>query len=395
MKKSWIWLIAFLLLLPNIVMAKEREDVTLYLFHSSTCPHCKAEIAFLNEIQDEYEYLHVELHEVNKETDLVDKVRKEMGIDNSYVPLTVIGSETLIGFSDDIENQIKDALDAYSKNDHCDVVSLIKQGKDIKKCNEQNKLVYSGSNLRTLPILGTIDIKETSLPLISVILGLVDGFNPCAMWVLIFLITMLFDMKNRKKMWILGLTFLISSALIYLSFMLAWLGVISSVTQSWFRYIIALVALIAGIINLISFIKSLNKDTGCQVVNSDKRKKLMNKIKKITHEKSFILAMIGMVVLAFSVNLVELACSAGIPVLFTQILSMNQLHMIQYILYFSMYILFFLIDDIIVFAIAMITLKITGISNKYTKYSHLIGGIIMLLIGLMMIFKPEWIMFNF
>ena len=99
--------------------------------------------------------------------------------------------------------------------------------------------------------------------------------------------------------------------------------------------------------------------------------------------------------LAVSINFVELACSAGLPLLFTQILALNKLSIPLYILYMGLYMLAYLLDDIIVFVIAMVTMKLTGITNKYNKYSHLIGGIIMLIIGILMILKPEWIMMNF
>ena len=99
--------------------------------------------------------------------------------------------------------------------------------------------------------------------------------------------------------------------------------------------------------------------------------------------------------LAVSVNLVELACSAGLPAMFVEILSLNNLKSFEYSMYMLLYIIMFMIDDIVVFIIAMTTLKVTGISNKYTKYSHLVGGIIMILIGILMIFKVDWLMFNF
>ena len=99
--------------------------------------------------------------------------------------------------------------------------------------------------------------------------------------------------------------------------------------------------------------------------------------------------------LDFSVNLIELLCSLGIPVMFTNVLAMNDLSTLEYVIYIGLYLLFFLIDDILIFVIAMKTLKIKGISNKYTKYSHLIGGIIMVLLGILMVIKPEWLMFNF
>ena len=81
--------------------------------------------------------------------------------------------------------------------------------------------------------------------------------------------------------------------------------------------------------------------------------------------------------------------------MFTEILAYNNITGIKNILYIILYIIFFLLDDLIVFFIAMKTLKITALSNKYSKYSHLIGGILMLIIGILMIIKPEWLMFNF
>ena len=228
------------------------------------------------------------------------------------------------------------------------------------------------------------------------VLGFVDGFNPCAMWILIFLITMLFNMKDRKKMWILGLTFIITSGFVYLLFMLTWLNLASFISKiAFIRLAVALVALIVGIVNLSKYANSLNKkDEGCDVVDKKERKKIMTQITKITTEKKFILAIIGIMVLAASVNIIELMCSIGIPLLFTQILAMNDLNTAQYALYMGIYILFFLIDDIIVFVISMVTLNVTGISTKYTKYSHLIGGLIMLVIGILLIIKPEILMFN-
>ena len=105
--------------------------------------------------------------------------------------------------------------------------------------------------------------------------------------------------------------------------------------------------------------------------------------------------MIGIIGLAISVNIIELACSSGFPAIYTQVLVLNNLSSIEYFLYILLYIVFFLFDDILVFAIAMKTLQVTGISTKYNKLSHLIGGILMIIMGILLFFKPEWLMFNF
>lgn len=247
-----------------------------------------------------------------------------------------------------------------------------------------------------IPLLGEVDAKTVSLPIVASVIGLVDGFNPCAMWILVFLISMLFTMKDKKKMWILGSAFILTSGLVYLLFMVSWLNVSMFLSKiAIIRLLISVFAIIFGMTNIYRFTSSLNKDVGCDVTNTKQRNKIITKIRKIVSEKSLWLALIGIVFLAASVNLLELICSLGLPVVFTQILEINAPSMIEYIVYFGLYILFFLIDDILVFVIAMKTLSIKGISNKYTKYSHLIGGIIMVLIGLLMVLKPEWLMFNF
>ena len=196
-------------------------------------------------------------------------------------------------------------------------------------------------------------------------------------------------------MWILGITFLVSSALVYFLFLVSWLNL--AIFLNKIIYIRLGIAMVAVILGVVSILKYLNRkdDDGCEVVDSKNRKRIINSIKKIVKEKSFILAILGIVLLAVSVNIIELLCSLGLPVMFTEILAINEVKSGMQLVYSLIYILFFLIDDIIVFIIAMKTLEIKAISNKYAKYAHLIGGLIMLAIGLLMIFKPEWIMFNF
>ena len=147
--------------------------------------------------------------------------------------------------------------------------------------------------------------------------------------------------------------------------------------------------------NIRKYIKTRKEVSGCTIVDDKKRKKLITRIKKTINNKSFILSLIGIVLLAASVNLIELACSLGFPVIFTEILSINNVIGLTKIIYLLIYILFYMIDDIVVFSISMFTLEATGITNKYSKLCTLISGLIMILIGLLLVFKPEWLMLNF
>ena len=388
--KKFLFIIICLLSFIPFVSAKK---VAINLFYSSTCPHCKAEKEFLATLDD----VEVKKYEVSAYPTLTREVMDNLNIKESSVPITIIGSDYIIGYSDEIKDDILDMIDSYKSKDYCDVVDTTIDDGDIKSCLKKNKGIYTQSETRKINFFGKtikFNAKDVSLPLISILIGFLDGFNPCAMWVLIFLITMLFNMKDRKKMWILGITFLVASALIYIVFMLGILT-IATFIGTIFKYVVATIALIGGILNLNSFRKSLKKDVGCQVTDKKKRNKIIEKIKTIIAEKNLLIAVVGIILLAASVNLIELACSSALPSIFIGILKINNLNSIQYALYMFLYILMFMIDDIVIFIIAMTTLKVTGISNKYTKYSHLIGGILMIIIGLLMIFKMEWLMFNF
>ncbi len=424
MKKILKFLIVFAILLLLPVSAKADEKViNIHLFYGNGCPHCAAEEEFLSDYLKDRTDVKLYKYEVwydSHNQELLSKVQKEMGTTNKNgVPFTVIGKKTIVGYADGVtDEQIKDAINYYLNNDYRDYAGEItgkvkkaevkedttkdesktedKKENKIEKADDTKDSDQTDENV-TVPVLGKINAKKVSLPILAVVLGFVDGFNPCAMWILIFLITMLFNMKDRKKMWILGLTFILTSGIVYLMFMLAWLNLATFISKiAFIRLLIAVIALVVGLINVYKYIDSLKKkDEGCDVVDKKDRKKIMEKIISITHEKKFIIALLGIMVLAASVNIIELMCSIGIPLLFTQILAMNNLSTFSYMIYMFIYIFFFLIDDIVIFVISMVTLKVTGLSTKYTKYSHLIGGIIMLIIGLLLIIKPELLMFNF
>lgn len=424
MKKILKFLIVFAVFLLLPVSAKADEKViNIHLFYGNGCPHCAAEEEFLSDYLKDRTDVKLYKYEIwydSHNQELLSKVQKEMGTTNKNgVPFTVIGKKTIVGYADGVtDEQIKDAINYYLNNDYRDYAGEItgkvkktevkeditkdesktedKKENKMEKADDTKDSDQTDENV-TVPVLGKINAKKVSLPILAVVLGFVDGFNPCAMWILIFLITMLFNMKDRKKMWILGLTFILTSGIVYLMFMLAWLNLATFISKiAFIRLLIAVIALVVGLINVYKYIDSLKKkDEGCDVVDKKDRKKIMEKIISITHEKKFIISLLGIMVLAASVNIIELMCSIGIPLLFTQILAMNNLSTFSYMIYMFIYIFFFLIDDIVIFVISMVTLKVTGLSTKYTKYSHLVGGIIMLIIGLLLIIKPELLMFNF
>lgn len=408
MKRSLkiLFLVISLFSFCNVVNAVSKKNlVNIYLFHSYTCKHCKEEIKLLDELEKEYDNIKVYKYEVNENGngELLKNISEIMGSKVTGTPYTIIGNKVFSGY--DYENskgRFKGAIEYYSKYGYEDKVgeyisSIPLPSYEVKDTDlDVDEYINDYISYKVkLPLIGEVKLKNLTLPLVTVVIGFADGFNPCAMWVLLFLISMLIGMKDKKRMWILGSTFLLTSALIYLIFMMSWLNLANLlISVVWVRVIIAIVSLVGGIINLRGYIKH-RKVSGCDVVDDKKRNKIITRIKKFTTEKNFWLAILGVIVLAISVNVVELACSAGLPVMFIEILSLNNLTAIEEIIYIVLYMLFFLLDDFVVFVIAMTTLSLTGVSSKYGNLSKLIGGILMLLIGLLLMFKPEWIMFNF
>ena len=399
MKKVIYAFLCFLAFIPNIIFASEK-DLNIYLFYGDGCPHCAAEEKFLNEYLKKEKSVKLHKYEIwyDKDNALKYKeVNKILNDNSNSIPYLVIGNNTISGYSEDITNEeIKNTINFYKNKKFKDKVGIYLGVVDENEYNDEN-IKYDSSKVN-IPILGKVDAKKVSISLSAIVIGLVDGFNPCAMWILIFLISMLLGMKNKKRMWALGITFLVSSALVYFLFLISWLNLAVFLNKiAYIRIAISLVAIIFGTYSILNFISSIfnKKDDGCEVVDSKNRKKIIKSINKIVKEKSFILALLGIVLLAISVNIIELLCSLGLPVMFSEILAINNVSKTGQILYSLLYVFFFLIDDIVVFVIAMKTLEIKAISNKFGKYSHLIGGIIMLIIGLLMVTKPEWLMFNF
>lgn len=366
----------------------ETDDnkVNLYLFRGEGCPHCAEEEKWLEEIEEKYkDKLNIYKYEVWKNQDnakIMQEVKSELDVSESGVPFTVIGKSYYVGYSDVIGSRIEDKINSYLEISNDDSSS-----DDITSSSDTEKV--------TVPVLGKVDAKKVSIPLVAVILGFIDGFNPCAMWILLFLINMFFTMKNKKKAWALGFIFLFVSAFVYFLSMLGINLVLGALTISYLKIIIGVFILGAGIYNFRKYLQIRDEEAGCVVVDDKKRKKLITKIRDITESKSFILAVVGVIALAASVNLVELACSLGFPMIFTELLSLNNITGVSRILYLLLYILFYMIDDLFVFTISMVTLEATGVTNKYNKLCTLVSSIIMIIMGLLLVFKPEWLMLNF
>jgi glutaredoxin len=334
----------------------------IYLFHSEGCFHCQKERVFLEELKIEMPELKIMEYEVwhnEKNRKLFLEIAEKLKVKNPAVPFTVIGDKYLIGF-DNPENS----------------------GQTIRQMikNKENKETE-------------IDLKSASLPFLAVTLGILDGFNPCSMWSLFVLLTLVIATGSKKKVWLVGSVFIITSAISYFLFMVAWLNAFVFLNYFIFtKIIIGIIALVTGII----FIKRFYtfKSNVCSVASGEKKEKIVEKIKKVLSSSKLPLLILGVAGVAFSVNLIELLCSLGIPVVFTKVLSMHNLASWKYYAYIAFYDFFYMLDDIVVLLIAGFSMRFFVMNDKYSRYSQLIAGILILVLGAIFLFKPEFLMFG-
>lgn len=405
-------LISFVFLsLANFVFAQEDNQIEIHFFYGSTCPHCKKAAVFLKDLQERYPLIKINAYEVYSDKDnakLLLEFLKSCGEEEIIrVPAIFIGDEAIIGYLNDettgktIEEAVLNCLTEECSNflekiNKCDICQCEGEQGELCDCEECIcKREEKRDEIINYPFIGQINLSKLSLPVLTVVVAALDGFNPCAMWILLFLIALLINVKSRKKMWLVGGTFILASGIVYYLLLTAWLNLFLAISYvSLTRIIIGIIALGAGIWQIRNFI--IYKPGVCDVApkGSKRQERLTEKAKQIVQSSALPATLLGIIVLALGVNLIEFFCSAGLPAIYTRILSLNELSSFSHYSYLLLYTFIFMLDDLIIFGIALITLRHIGFTEKYTKWSTLIGGLLIFILGLLLIFRPEILMFG-
>jgi hypothetical protein len=392
-------LAAFLTLFPHAVpaVAEPQEGVDAYLFWAIGCPHCERATAFLERLEKEDGRIRLHRLEITRDArnrEAFLRILERHGVTDPAVPLVVIGGRIVEGYLDDASTgaELRALANRCLASGCADTVAPLLAGGEAGAPAADASARTLPESVR-LPVLGDVRLTTLSLPALTVALGAVDGFNPCAMWTLVFLIGLLVGMPDGARRWTLGVAFVAASALVYYLIMAAWLNALLFLGMVvWIRVAIGLVALAAGFYYLREFV--LNKEAVCEVTRPEERRKVFERLRALASERRFAVALAGIVLLAFAVNVVELLCSAGIPAIYTQVLAMSELPRWQYHAYLALYILVFMLDDLVVFFTAMATLEVAGATGQYARYGHLVGGGVLLAVGALMLLRPEWLMFG-
>lgn len=377
--------------------AQPASRVDVYLFWRVGCPHCEHAIGFLKQWETGDARVKVHFLEIgesagNRET--FGSLVRRAGIERPGVPLIVIGETLFQGYADDATTgaELKAAGAACLETACRDIVRPLLTGQAEAPAPYPVQPAARPPKVIDLPVFGKVDLAHVSLPALTLMLGAVDGFNPCALWTLVFLMGLLVGLKDRFRMWVLGGAFILASAAVYYLFMAAWLNLLLFLGMLvWIRLLVGFLALGGGGYYLHEYFA----DPGmvCKVTAPESRRRVFERLRALAGERHFLLALAGIVLLAFAVNLVELICSAGIPAVYTQVLAMTPLPAWQHYAYLGLYIGVFMLDDLFVFFVAMQTLRVAGLTGAYVRQSHLLGGIVLILIGFLLLLKPEWLSF--
>jgi len=396
----------------NYVSAQEtapvsEKTVTVTIFWRTECPHCHEALNFLDSIKPKYPELVVNKIDLNT-LEGQDKFQNFTKILNlpRVTPIIQINTEVVTGFSESYGIKVEDTLEMCLKSDtQCLDFDAFIKAKEIANVTDFNKDVTCDEddfqckineepkdNKITVPYFGEIDAKTFSIPLIATVLGFIDGFNPCAMWVLIMFLTILAQTGSKKLMLQTAGLFIMAETIMYYMILNVWfttwdfIGLDKIVTP-----IIAVVAIGAGFYFLYEFYKL--PPGVCIIASSSEQKKTKDKIVDIVKKPLNIVTAFGIIGIAFSVNIIEFACSIGIPQTFTKILEINQLDLWKTQAMMLIYIFSYMIDDFIVFGVALYSFDKIGITEKYSKYCQFIGGVLMIVLGLILLFKREWLVF--
>lgn len=344
------------------------EGETLVVFVRDGCPHCADAKSFLSELARQRPQLRIEYRAVDKDPEAREalaQVSRRAGAWPPGVPTFVVGERVMIGFGESAESGPE-------------LLALL----DTTFATPRGEIDSS--------LFGTLSVEQLGLPLFTLAIGLLDGFNPCATWVLLFLLSLLVRLRDRRRMALIAGTFVLASGAIYYAFMAAWLNLFLAVGLSApLRFALALLAIAIGTINTKDYFAW--KQGVSLSIPEQAKPGLFARMRRVMNADSLPAAMAGVALLAVAVNFVELLCTAGLPAIYTAILTRQDLSQLSYHGYLGLYIAGYIADDALMVTLAVSALSSTKLSEQGGRWLKLISGLVMLALGLVMLLRPSWL----
>ena len=341
----------------------------------SGCQNCARAKAYLDKLTERQPEVLIESYDIEADIDAAIRLN-ELAAEHGYtawgVPAFYIDGQLIVGYRGE---------NTTGKEIYELVTGLLKKDSEV---------IERARDTVNLPVVGEIRVSDYGLPLFTIVLGLIDGFNPCAMWVLIFLLSLLVNLKSRKRMVLIAGIFVFVSGLVYFIFMAAWLNFffLLGLTRT-LQIILGVFAIAVGSIHIKDFF-IYKKGLSLSIPESAKPG-IYSRVNRILKAENVTGAIFTVIALAAMVNVVELACTAGLPVIYTQILASQPLTTAEYYAYLVLYNLAYMADDSVMIIIAVVTLSRAKLQERGGRILKLISGLVISLLGIVMIFFPEWL----
>lgn len=365
------------------------------------CAHCVAEEAFLSELVSRREGLEIRIYdaETPEGRDLFDRVTELEGLSKA-TPITAVGGTVIQGFdsADTTGRRIEALLDASGDAEGFSGVLAASGEASVEKevgstCESGDvcRAPGGGPFLVSLPFRGATDVSGYSLPVLASVLGFVDGFNPCAMWVLITFLLVLIQLGDRRKMFLIAGLFVLAEAVMYYLILNVWFSAWDFIGLD--RIVTPIIGIVAAGGGAFFIYEWYRGDGTCLVTDMKERARISGRVRRLAAEPLTWVTAAGVVALAISVNVIEFACSIGIPQAFTKIVDMNGVGFIGTQGLILLYTLFYMADDFLFFGLALWGAEKLRATSAYSKWCNLVGGILMILLGLLLVFRPEKLLF--
>ena len=385
-----------------------QNRAVIYFFWGDGCPHCAAAKPFLAQLAQQHPGTEVRGYEIwydeNNQSMFV-KLASAYGFEPQAVPTIFIGDQHWVGFNDQISREIESAvaacLESGCKDAGAGVIAPAETAGAMAaeatpvaatpapSATSNLDLATTRDAVIDVPLIGAIDLDHQSLFLSTALIAFVDGFNPCSLWVLTMLLAITLHTGSRKKVLIIGLVFLTVTAAIYALFIAGLFTVFTFVTiTDWIRLVVALVAFFFAGVNIKDYF--WYKEGISLTIADEKKSGIFQRMRRLVDaSQSFWGLVTATAVLAAGVSLVEFSCTAGFPMLWTNLLASQQVGTVGFLALLAVYMLIYQLDELGIFLASVVTLKAARLEEKHGRILKLFGGMLMLTLAVVMLIDPS------
>jgi glutaredoxin len=384
----WLLLAALIGLMAAGTPARSADPDRIELFVREGCPHCGQAEAFVAQLGRERPGLTIVVRDVTKDEGALARLQelvRSAGAGAARVPAAYVNGQLILGYSTEASTDklIRSALAGSRVASSTPGDSSSCEAEDSLSCGPGAGAAAAAPPAEdfSVTLFGrTVTLDDVGLPAFTLAMGLLDGFNPCSMWVLLLIISMLAPLNDRKRMLAIAGTFVLVEGISYFVMMAAWLNLFLLIGLSRASQIaIAVIAIVAGLINVKDFF-AFGRGITLSIPDSAKPR-IYSRMRGILHAPTYTAAIAGTVVLGLLVQVVEFMCTSGFPALFTRILTLRQLDTASYYGYLLLYNAAYMVDDIIVLGIGVKLLSRHRLNKKEGRMLKLLAGVVMIGLG--------------